>query len=63
MSDADRLVAYLVETEDSSQLAGFTSLAEAERARALLDAEQRHGPLFINGVPLHATVEDWQQER
>ncbi len=65
MPDANRPpnVAYLVETEDGSQLAAFTSLAEAERALRLLDAEERHGPLYINGVPLHERVEDWQDDR
>ena len=59
----ERRAVYLVEFEDGGQLGGFTTPAEAQRLVTLTDSEGRHGPLAINGVPLHDRLEDWDRER
>ena len=59
----ERRAVYLVEFEEGGQLGGFTTLAEAERLVALAASEGRHGPLTINGVPLHDRLEDWERDR
>ena len=61
---------YLLEYTDSreplgwaGQVGGFSSLAEAEKLRDRLNAEGGWGEVFINAVPIHARIEDYQHDR
>lgn len=60
-------VAFLVEQgepgDDSyCQLGGFTTRHEAEACMAVLGAEGREN-LYLNFVPLHERLTDWQEDR
>ena len=58
------LVEYTDETGDicDGQAGGFTTQAEAEKLKELLEAEGR-GPFRINMVAIHARTTDWEYDR
>ena len=58
-------VEYADEREPGSrfQAGAFTTEAEAQKLLGQLAASGEYGDLWINIIPVHETVEDWEWDR